>query len=73
MHDDNVLVFFLDAFMCNHNQMNQQWQKTQPQMGLCGHFDFFIEMNFWKIILQHVFLNICNSPNKLQDFCSLFE
>jgi hypothetical protein len=23
MHDENVLVFFLDTFMCNHNQMSQ--------------------------------------------------
>jgi hypothetical protein len=31
-------------------------------MGLCGHFDFFIKRNFWKIFLQHVPLNIYNPP-----------
>jgi hypothetical protein len=43
---------------CNHNQIRQQWQKTQPQMGPFLNLDFFIEKIFWQIFLLHVFKNI---------------
>jgi hypothetical protein len=54
MHDDNVLVFFLDAFTCNHNQMSQQW-RLNHKWAFCGHFDFFIKMNFWRICFTTCF------------------
>jgi hypothetical protein len=30
------------AHGCNHNQMSQWWQMTQPQMGFLKHFAYFI-------------------------------
>ncbi len=53
-------IFFYFTSDCTHNTISQWW--TQPPMGLCGHFDFFIKRNFWKIFLQHVPLNIYNPP-----------
>jgi hypothetical protein len=47
--------------------MNQHVQKIQPQMGFCGHFDFFIKNDFLEDFLRHVLINMYNFLYKLHD------
>jgi len=47
---------------CNHNQMNQLWQKTQPQMGLLWTFWFFHRSEFLKIFFCNIFFKIFKIP-----------
>ncbi len=54
-----------DFIGCNHNQMNQHWQRTQPQMGLIWTFWLFHK----KIVFATWFINIYNSLNKLHYLC----
>jgi hypothetical protein len=60
------------SFESNHNQTSQ-WAKNDKGLEdctliFCGHFDFFIEMNFWIKFSLYVIQNtytFCNIPHVL--------
>jgi hypothetical protein len=49
-------------FWCNYNQMNQWWQRTQPQMGLFLTFWFFQRKEFLKDFFCNFFLKRWKFP-----------
>jgi hypothetical protein len=49
----NIFLYFTSD--CNHNQISQWWQKTQPQMGPLWSFWFFHKKNFGKFVCNMFF------------------
>ncbi len=52
---DTTYITILNIKWCNHNQMSQQWQWTQPQMGLLWSFWLFHRMDFFCNMFSKIF------------------
>ncbi len=55
LHFDDDIKWIIK---CNHNQMNQQWQRIQPQMGPLWTFWLFHKKEFLKDLFCNIFLKL---------------
>jgi hypothetical protein len=56
------MVHFWGHSACDHNQTNQQWQRTQPQMGFFLTFWIFHRKEFLMDFFCNMFFKILTSP-----------